>query len=513
MVLAILLILFYLASHLLNLTALPIFADEAIYIRWTQLMMDDFGRYFLFPLNDGKTPLFMWLMLPFQYLFSDQLFAGRFVGVLVGLAQILVSGYLILKLGGRKKTAILAMLFTSILPFWYFHHRMALIDGLLTLWLSTCLIGLLDITQYFELKKKVVFSKSTLLPVLIFGVSFGLALLTKMTALVFVPIFGLFVLYPAKINLKTRLQIAMSIGMGVVLGFGIFGLLSFFPGFGQLFKRGSDFLYPVSEVFLNGEWQDTIPNIPTYIYYFISYMTLPVFVLHLWSLFLPKHRRTFHLLFWAGLLFVLPIAVLGRVVYPRYLLPGAIFMTLSATLAIQEIVDTWISGSKKLWKKSLFALLFILFLTNTLSHSGLFIINSHLDPDSIPFVSADRTQYLTEWSSGHGITQTIEFIQSEAEKYPVAVATEGFFGTLPDALNVYLHRQNVTNIYVEGIGQPVSQIPETFTSRAQEYEKVYLVVNSHRLILELPKEALVEEHCRPFNAPCLQIWDITALTL
>src|SRR3989344_497092 len=64
----------YLLLHLPSLTILPVFADEAIYIRWAQLIIDDWRRYLFFPMNDGKTPLFIWLLVPFQFLFSDQLY-------------------------------------------------------------------------------------------------------------------------------------------------------------------------------------------------------------------------------------------------------------------------------------------------------------------------------------------------------------------------------------------------------------------------------------------------------
>ena len=51
----------YLSTHLYGLTRLPIFADEAIYIRWSQLIIDDWQQYLFFSLNDGKTPLLIWL--------------------------------------------------------------------------------------------------------------------------------------------------------------------------------------------------------------------------------------------------------------------------------------------------------------------------------------------------------------------------------------------------------------------------------------------------------------------
>jgi len=73
----VLILIFYLILTIFRLSKLPVFADEAIYIRWTQLIIDDWQRYLFFPMNDGKTPLQMWLMLPFQFLFKNQLFAGR----------------------------------------------------------------------------------------------------------------------------------------------------------------------------------------------------------------------------------------------------------------------------------------------------------------------------------------------------------------------------------------------------------------------------------------------------
>src|SRR3972149_9189614 len=68
-----------------NLNYLPIFGDEAIYIRWAQVMRAEPTLRFL-PLSDGKQPLFMWVVIPFLKLISDPVFAGRFVSVLSGLA-------------------------------------------------------------------------------------------------------------------------------------------------------------------------------------------------------------------------------------------------------------------------------------------------------------------------------------------------------------------------------------------------------------------------------------------
>ena len=87
----VLLLLIYFVFRLINLLLIPIFADEAIYLYWSQLIMADYKRYLFYPLNDGKTPLFIWLLLPFLKFFADPLFAGRLLSVLFGAGQLILQ--------------------------------------------------------------------------------------------------------------------------------------------------------------------------------------------------------------------------------------------------------------------------------------------------------------------------------------------------------------------------------------------------------------------------------------
>ncbi|MBU0578650.1 glycosyltransferase family 39 protein, partial [Patescibacteria group bacterium] len=204
-----LIIFLYLGIHLYRLTILPVFADEAIYIRWTQLIIDDWRQYLFFPLNDGKTPLLMWLMIPFQFLFSDQLFAGRFVAVLIGLGQILSLGYLVKLLGGKTKTTWLAMFLGSILPFWFFHHRMALTDALLSLGITWMIVG---VTQIIKNKQKYLWIGLT-------SLFLGLALWAKLPAILIIPSLILYAwIKPMKLDSRIR-QIAY-ISIAIVGGLG-----------------------------------------------------------------------------------------------------------------------------------------------------------------------------------------------------------------------------------------------------------------------------------------------------
>src|SRR3990167_3465310 len=86
--LAFLLLVFYFASRVYHLTQIPVFVDEAIYIRWSQVMRAEPSLRFL-PLSDGKQPLFMWLTMPALKFIADPLFAGRIVSVVAGLFTLL----------------------------------------------------------------------------------------------------------------------------------------------------------------------------------------------------------------------------------------------------------------------------------------------------------------------------------------------------------------------------------------------------------------------------------------
>lgn len=528
--------LIYFITHLYHLTALPVFADEAIYIRWSQLIIDDWQRYLFFPLNDGKTPLQMWLMLPFQFIFNDQLYAGRFLSVLIGFFQLLVINEITKKLGGQKKAQFLALLMTVLLPFWFFHHRMALIDALLTFFLSLTCLYLIKVAQTIDLPNlNIKLNKKTILKfclynqpfndTLLAGVAFGLALLSKITAILFIPIFFLIIFLAKEKKIQAKIILLSYYSMSMLLGLFIFILLKLHPAFGQLFARGNDFLFPINEVLFQGVFRTTLSQIPKYFLTWTNYLGWPVIILNLVSLFYGQKNRlkiTRALISYA-LILSLPIFILGKVVYPRYFLPVAIFLTINVALFLEEIyphliiIQNFFSRQiKSLTKvnlktaKQLSQKILMILLTIVVNWPAwFFIYTSYFQINKIPFVKSDQAQYLYEWSAGFGVKEAVELIKDIAKSKKVIVATEGYFGTLPDGILMYLHRRDVSNIAVEGIGQPIHGIPSKFKIKAQNYDQALLVVNSYRLDMSLDQQNLIQEVCRPNQSPCQQVWDIS----
>ncbi len=118
--------------RLVNLHSLPVFTDEAIYVRWAQVMKENAVFRFL-PLTDGKQPLYMWIIIPFLKIFSNPLIAGRFVSAMSGaltLVGVFVLTYLILN---SVKISLLSGLIYAISPFIVFFDRMALAGATLSM--------------------------------------------------------------------------------------------------------------------------------------------------------------------------------------------------------------------------------------------------------------------------------------------------------------------------------------------------------------------------------------------
>lgn len=496
----------YFLTHLLNLVALPVFADEAIYIRWAQLIMDDCKQYLFFPLNDGKTPLLIWFFVPFQYLFSDPLLAARLVSVITGLLQTFVLYLLAKVLGFRKQAMMLIAILTAILPFWFFHSRMALMDSLMTLFLSLSL--LFSLKLLFLPAKDFLQSKKFWQYFFMTFISFGLSLWTKLPAVLFGPVLlFLPMIYVKKGGLKKNFLFCLVMAIAVFFGLCFFLLLKIHPAFSQIFARGGDFLFKLPQL-LAGEWRFGISQLPRYYYEFSSYLTPVGFFIPFLALFFKKNRRQHLVFILLALIYILPILIFGRVVYARYFLPVSIFFTLSIGLFLDQIWQM-VSAQKQLFKKALGGLFIALIIGNVFSPVAYWFYTAWFDVNHLPIPQNDRVQYLSEWSAGQGIKETAELIINSAQSQRIVMATEGYFGTLPDGILMYLHRKHVNNIAVTGIGQPVRELPQNFVSQMSLADQVWLLVNSHRLKMPMGEAKIIRQFCRPDQAPCLELWNIT----
>ncbi len=514
-------LLMFVLFHSIGLTKLPIFADEAIYLRWAQLIISEPGRYAFFPVNDGKTPLFVWSVIPMLLTKMDPLLAGRLWSVAAGVLQIVVLGSIAKKLKWGKLGVVTTFAFITLAPFWFFNHRMALMDAWLTTMLSVTMLSLL---MLYEKGKDWQPSRKTMQKLfadfecvgwfLLSALAFGAALFIKIPAilaalpLVLTP----WLVFDAKRAVWWSAITALALGGGL----GLAGLVLLHPTGPQLFSRSGDFLLPVSQIIAGG-WRETLPSGDTYLGYFWQYLTPGIMILSLVPLFFQRTRRVGTVLLLQFLLFFTPIWILGRVVYPRYLFPASLWLTLSAVLGLVTLVHWGKSERRSLVQRVSAGVLLISCVLVLGVQSLQFVLPSWVNPNTVPFNTPDSLQYHQTWSSGHGVDETYILIKEWAQTHPgeeLVVATEGRFGTLPDALLLKNFNTPLPNVRIEA--SEVVEIyayPKTISQFVGQNTTVWLVVNSSRLYWELPEGQLIAQFCRPKVDDCLQVWDITEQAL
>ncbi|MCX6705960.1 MAG: hypothetical protein NTV24_02535, partial [Candidatus Woesebacteria bacterium] len=125
--------------------------------------------------------------------------------------------------------------------------------------------------------------------------------------------------------------------------------------------------------------------------------------------------------------------------------------------------------------------------------------------------NSERSGYLEEWTAGDGIKEISEYLRNENIKEPnkkIVVGTEGFFGTLPDGLQIYLN--DVPEITVIGTGLDFKEVPQSLMESKKFGNKTYLVVNKSRffgdadklgleLVAVYPKALRINEESREFK--------------
>jgi len=484
----IVLILVFFTIRLLNLTILPIFADEAIYVRWTQIIAADPAQRFI-PLSDGKQPLFMWVAAPFvKFLTFDPLFAVRLVSVLAGFLGTVGIWLAAYELFSKRKVAYFAAALYAITPFLVFYDRLAVADGLLTaigIWIFY--LGLLLV------------KKQRLDVALLLGMVFGAGLLTKSPAIFFIIlVFAILVLFDFR-QKRWQTKIAKFFGLyfiSLLIGFVIYNILRLSPLFYLIAQRTNDFILAPQEA-LNDPIHRIVPRFATEIPIWLGqYLTWLIFVGGLVFLvyYLCKLKGPVWVLF---LWFFVPLfaeSAFARGFTARYIVFTAPFFLLIFAYGLEILATNFFVKKQKI-----FIFLIPLIFLPALIFDFWLIFN----PQNADIPRKERSGYLEEWSSGYGIREIADFLKEKSNKNEILVGTEGRFGTLPDGLQVYL--RNVKNVTVVGMGQhaEIYTVPEDLKNASKEGKLAYLVVNKSRLLADAkddPALTLVQSYPKAVSA-------------
>lgn len=446
-----------------NLTLLPVFVDEAIYIRWSQIMSNEATLRFL-PVSDGKQPLFMWILMFIVKQITDPLFAGRILSVASGMGTLVgvsILGYIFTK---SKKVALIAGLIYAINPFVYFFDRLALVDSMLTMFgIWTFLFAVLTAkTRRLDLA-------------MITGFLLGCAMLTKSTAMFFA------ILLPATwVFVKDKKDLFKLIGLNlviVIIMFGMYNILRLGPNFNLISSRNQDYIYPLTRIITNplDPFMGHLGGVKNYFYLMGPISLVFLILLGVFTDFKKNIKSLSPLLAW-GILPILVTMEYFKVVTARYIVYTIPFFIILASLAF--------NAKSKLVQK--FAYLGLLaFIVQSLFFDYKLLTNVA----AAPLPEGERSGFLQEWTAGDGIKEISEYIKNVAKDLPadkkVVVGTEGYFGTLPNGLEMYV--QGVDKVIVIGVGLGINKVPDSLVESKLSGNKTYLVVNKSRLAGD-PKE-------------------------
>jgi len=415
--------------RVLNLTGLPIFTDEAIYIRWTQIANGDPAWRFI-SLTDGKQPLFIWFNIISQRVFSDPIFAGRFVSVLAGVFTSL-GIYFLGKELFSKKTGLFAAFIWAVFPFALWHDRLAMMDSLLACFFVW--------GYYLE----ILLAKRLKLDIaLVLGVVIGAGMLTKSSAqflLYLLPFSLLLIKKKSKFSKKDFFLWLKLAAVAVFSALLINSVQRLSPFYYIVGLKNLTFLYSTDEILSFGVWKGILRfwgNAKSLSSWLAVYSTiLLVFVLIPLLEFKKKWREKLLLLIYYFFPF-LALAFFAKVIYPRFML----FMTIPLIILAGEGLNKILSIKKSYFPAAICLILF----------SYIFYFDSQIVFNQInaPLPANDRGQYIDDWPAGWGVKEVSAILAQKAENEKIVLGTEGTFGLTPAAFEIYL--KDNPNIEIKG---------------------------------------------------------------
>lgn len=222
-------------TRFINLTILPIFCDEGIYLDWGWKMVHVPGNLY-FSLYDAKQPLLMWFFGISQSIFPDSLFAGRTVSVITGFTAFL-GVYCIGKRFFNRNVGFIAAALFTVLPLFLFYDRQALMES------AIASIGIWCI--YMSI---LFLEKPTRKSAILLGLLLGTGFFIKSSVIPFILSIAILFMYIAKTQKDKRIRILTYSSVLVIVFIISISLLLLNPQFWQTFHSNSRYTLSLSEM-------------------------------------------------------------------------------------------------------------------------------------------------------------------------------------------------------------------------------------------------------------------------
>lgn len=437
----------FFASRFYKLMAMPLFLDETLYIRWLNTIHQS-GDWLL-PLKEfGWEPLNIWIAAVINLLAKDSLLSLRLTAILFGLLT-LICLFLALKQILKPKIVYLILFTYLISPVILLYDRLGLRgDSAVSFCFSLALLGL--VRRLIQKKRFAGY---------LISLSIILGLLIKTTAIM-IPLIALisFIVFkqkPTKTDAKA-------------LGLTTLPLIFYY------FTNTLSLVLNKSSVFLNNGVTMVKNNLYQQLLWLYQYLTWPVVVLFFVGLFLlfKQQKKLFKLLLISLLTTFIFMALIAKILFPRYILLSFVSALLISGYGLSQIFNQL----PRLLKP-----LVVVFLIPALMIS-LRIIT---DLKSAPLPEIERWQYITGWPSGYALNDLIAYLKTDP---PQILVTED------------------NDLIKSGLSYLWPEHPFIITQTATA--SAYFVSNINNQLPDGLTGRLIKEFPRPENKSALRLWQL-----
>ncbi len=485
-------------TRLINLTIIPIFTDEAIYIRWSEIAwsvrkLGGAASLVFIPLSDGKQPFYFWIAGLCMQFIPDHLWAGRVTSIPAGFAAMVGIWLLSNELFKNRRIAWLSALIYTILPFTLLYDRMMLADSMLAMWGIWSMYLSLILLRTLKLRVAIAL-----------GFVYGLGLLTKSPALFYwamAPTTLLFFFNPELLPEKSKLIISEYFfwkwpveawkrlgkwlglyALAVVMGQAMESIQRVSGLYHMIGRKNLEFLVS-NEEFFKHPFAQFSGNMTGMAIWFFGYLGLGLVLCAVIGLVrgvITLDKRILYLF----ILFIVPwlaSAARAKVLYPRYLLfftpPLLILIACGLYFVVHLAGKFAFQKSESIGLTRLVQnLVLLVFLLSSINFSYQLLFS----PTTAPLPLQDKEQYIVGWPSGYGVNEIYTYLKKDFDaNKKIAVGTEGTFGLMPFALQIKFydqlyHSKPGESLFIDGYW-PFINVPQKLVEYAVERPTYFLV--------------------------------------
>lgn len=414
---------FFLAVNLFQLTSMPIFNDEGIYLHWGREFYQGLGKgYPLMVAVDGKqtgVPLVYGLL---QFLPIDPLLSVRFFSVAVSLVTFLAI-LAVYKKVSEKRPDIFLVLLLTFSPYLLFFDRMALPDGLIAACYTLSVLISLSL-----------FEKPQIIKGLALGAVIALGWWFKSTILIILPPFLILLVWRFRKKDFSSGRLIAAVLAGAMIFLLMVAPIIFHPDYQRMAFPESNRIYSFSEVLRQAPKLFT-DKAPLYTAWFADYATPLVFMSFLLGILCPIKKKGYRPLFVFLVVPILAEIFLVKIFSARYIvyvLPLFLLFSYEGFSFIKQ----------KSWK---YAFLFATLLSSmTVSLLLIFYPGRFYQlMEKFPKGREDLYQYFDGWTSGYGVKEAADWITKDAGERLSVVFVRDDSGNPEDAMYVFLRRDNI----------------------------------------------------------------------